>query len=67
MGTDEMLGRFFHNKLLRNLIKDKKGFINFIRKELNHYSRGGDGKLVHKIPPNEGNEIIKVINSFANY
>ena len=67
MGTDEMLGRFFHNKLLGNLIRDKKGFINFMRKELNHYNGRGEGKLVHKIPSIEGNEIIKIINSFADY
>jgi hypothetical protein len=49
------------------LIRDKKGFIDFMRKELNHYNGKGKGKLVHKIPQDEGNEIIKVINSFANF
>jgi hypothetical protein len=38
-----------------------------MKKELNHYNGRGRGKLVHKIPPDEGNEIIKVVNSFANY
>tara|TARA_Y100000588_G_C13531344_1_gene617922 strand:- start:77 stop:574 length:498 start_codon:yes stop_codon:yes gene_type:complete len=59
-----MLAVFLHCPLLSSLIRDRRKFVNFMYGELKNYDI--NSHLVHHIPKNEGNELIKIIKNFAN-